>query len=90
MERERKIKDKFLASLEMPPLAVGDCASIELSGNTAASIEGCRGIIEYSTEKIVLSLGSMSIAFCGIGLEIASFDGENALVGGMFSCIEFN
>lgn len=90
MERERKIKDKFLASLEMPPLAVGDCASIELSGNTCASIEGCRGIIEYGTEKIVLNLGSMSLSFCGLGLEITSFDGENALVSGMFSCIEFN
>ena len=90
MERERKIKDKFLAGLEMPPLAVGDCASIELSGNSCASIEGCRGIVEYCTEKIVLSLGSMSVSFCGLGLEITSFDGENALVSGMFSCIEFN
>ncbi len=90
MERERKIKDKFLASLEMPPLAVGDCASIELSGNTAASVEGCRGIVEYSTEKIVLSLGSMSVAFGGTGLEITSFDGENALISGSFSCVEFN
>lgn len=90
MEREKKIKDKFLASLEMPPLAIGDCASIELSGNTAATIEGCRGIIEYGTEKIVLSLGSMSVSFGGIGLEISSFDGENALISGSFSCIEFN
>ncbi len=90
MEREKKLKDKFLASLEMPPLAIGDCASIELSGNTCASIEGCRGIIEYSAEKIVLSLGNMSASFCGLGLEICSFDGENALVSGMFSCIEFN
>lgn len=90
MEREKKIKDKFLASLEMPPLAIGDCASIELSGNTAATIEGCRGIIEYGTEKIVLSLGSMSVSFGGIGLEISSFDGENALISGSFFCIEFN
>ena len=90
MEKERKIKDKFLASLEMPPLAVGDCASIELSGNTCASIEGCRGIVEYSGEKIVLSLGGMSASFCGTGLEIASFDGENALVSGTFYCVEFN
>ena len=90
MEREKKIKDKFLASLELPPLAIGDCASIELSGNTAATIEGCRGIIEYGTEKIVLSLGSMSVSFGGIGLEISSFDGENALISGSFSCIEFN
>ena len=90
MEREKKIKDKFLASLELPPLTIGDCASIELSGNTAATIEGCRGIIEYGTEKIVLSLGSMSVSFGGIGLEISSFDGENALISGSFSCIEFN
>ena len=90
MEREKKIKDKFLASLELPPLTIGDCASIELSGNTAATIEGCRGIIEYGTEKIVLSLGSMSVSFGGIGLEISSFDGENALISGSFSYIEFN
>ena len=90
MDNDRKIKDKFLASLEMPPLAAGDCASIELSGNTCASIEGCRGILEYGTEKIVLNLGSISASFCGIGLEISSFDGENALVSGNFSVIEFN
>lgn len=90
MEKDKSLRDKFLANLELPPLAVGDCASIELSGNTCASIEGCRGIVEYSDKKIVLSLGTISASFCGLGLEIASFDGENALVSGMFSCIEFD
>lgn len=89
MEKDKKLKDKFLASLEMPPLAVGSCARTELSGNTCASIEGCRGIVEYSEERIVLNLGSISAAFCGSGLEICSFDGENALISGMFSAVEF-
>lgn len=89
MDKEKKLKDKFLASLEMPALTVGNCARIELSANTCASIEGCKGIVEYGEDKIVLNLGSVSAAFCGSGLEICSFDGENALVSGMFSSIEF-
>lgn len=90
MEKEKKIRDKFLASLELPQIAVGNCASIELSGNTGAVIEGCRGVIEYSEEKIVLNTGNTATAFVGIGLEIYSFDGENILLGGTFSSIEFN
>ncbi len=86
---EKSSKERLLAQLQMPPLALKGCAQIELMGNKSAAVEGCRGILEYSSEKILLSLGSSCLKFTGSQLEIQSFDSESALVSGEIITVEF-
>ncbi len=86
---EKKIREKLLSELEMPPLTMKSCARIELSGNRAASIEGCKGIIEYSERQIILNLADSRIRFCGFNLEISAFDSESAAISGQITGLEF-
>ena len=89
METDKKLKEKLLASLEIPSLTLKDCPRIELSSNTHAEIEGCKGITEYSDERVSLNLGCIGIIFKGSSLEIRHFNGESVIVSGNIICIEF-
>lgn len=89
MEIEKRLKNLILNELDIPPLASKSCAHIELFANTSAGIEGCRGIVEYSEDKIVMNLGNVCAKFCGTDLIIRSFDGEAAVICGTFHTIEF-
>ena len=86
---DKKIREKLLAELEMPPLTLKNCARIELSGNCAASNEGCKGIIEYSEKQIMLNLGSSRVRFQGFEMQISAFDSENASISGQITGLEF-
>lgn len=89
MDIDKRFKDMVLSELEIPQLTLKSCAHIELFANTQANIEGCKGIVEYTEEKIVLNLGSVCAKFCGKEMTIRSFDGESAVICGTFMTIEF-
>lgn len=86
---DRRIRDKFITGLDLPEPMLKNCPRTELSGNRCAFIEGCKGIVEYSTQAIQLNLGEVSARYCGEKLEITSYDGENILISGVFSQISF-
>ena len=54
-----------------------------------AVIEGKIGILEYGSERIRISTGRGSVAFCGVGLRLRCFNREFAVVTGKLNCIEF-
>lgn len=89
MDIDKKFKEIIFSELEIPQLAAKSCAHIELYANREAAIEGCKGIVEYGEDKIVLNLGSVCAKFCGSGLQIRAFDGESAALCGTFCAIEF-
>ncbi len=89
MDSDKRFKNMFFSGLEIPEIVSKSCAHIELFANTQACIEGCRGIVEYSDDKIVLNLGSTCAKFTGNELYIRSFDGEAAVLCGTFCSIEF-
>lgn len=89
MDTDKRLKEKILAGLEIPPLAEKNCAHIELYANKQACIEGCKGIVEYTDDKIILNIGSVCAKFCGTDLTVSSFDGETAMLSGTFCTIDF-
>lgn len=62
---------------------------IELSGSECL-VDGLEGIIEYSSTKIQVSLGSQLITFWGDDLKINSFTREGAIVEGNIMSMEFS
>lgn len=76
-------------ALELPALLHPGCAHIDLAGNREAIVDGCKGILEYGDGFICLSLGSMSVKFCGDGLCIRSLKTEQAVISGTFTGISF-
>ena len=64
-------------------------ARIELFGNKKALIEGCNGILEYSSEKIKLDTGKKAVVFSGLNLSMRDFNLVELSISGDIMSIEF-
>ena len=84
------LKEKLINRSGLPKPVFDGYAQIDLVGNEEAVIDGCKSILEYSDEKIALDLGKVCIAFCGDGLTMSVFDGEQTVIKGKFLTIEFS
>lgn len=62
---------------------------IELSSNREAVIEGCRGVLEYTPERVRLSCGSKVVRFVGDALELRCVTDSTAVVTGRILMVEF-
>lgn len=61
---------------------------LEMTGSEC-TIDGLKSVIEYSSTKISVSLGSQIIVFNGFDLKINSFTKDGAIVEGNITCMEF-
>ena len=61
---------------------------LEMTGRECL-VDGLQSIVEYSNEKIVVSLGTQMITFLGDDLRINSFTREGAVVEGNIISMEF-
>ncbi len=62
---------------------------IEIVGNTECVVDGLKGILEYTKDKIKIDLGKYSVTFFGDELYINSFSHEGAVVDGTIISVEF-
>lgn len=62
---------------------------LEMSGSECL-VDGLKSVIEYSSDKITVSLGSQLITFFGDDLRINSFTREGAIVEGNIISMEFS
>ncbi|MGL5972138.1 MAG: YabP/YqfC family sporulation protein [Oscillospiraceae bacterium] len=93
MSKNDKIKDekikKKLKDILIPELIDIQGSQIELLNNKEAIIEGCKGILEYDENTIRLNLGKMSVKFMGDNLSVKSMSGDNIILQGVITTIEF-
>ena len=62
---------------------------IELSSNREAVVEGCKGVLEYTPERVRLSCGSKVVRFIGDALELRCVTDSTAVVTGRILLVEF-
>ena len=88
MKKEQLISE-LIRGTGLPQSAFDGYAQIDLISNTRAIIDGCKGIIESSEEKISLNLGNVCAEFCGAELNMNAFEDEQVVLNGRFSTINF-
>lgn len=76
-----KNKDEIISYTSQPHL--------KLVGNTECVVDGLKGILEYTREKIKINLGKNNVTFYGDALFIESFSPEGAVVEGTIITLEF-
>ncbi len=62
---------------------------LEMNGNECL-VDGLKSVVEYSGDKIVISLGKKTITFFGDDLHINSFTREGAVIQGNIISMEFS
>ena len=76
-----KHRDEIIAYTTAPHL--------EIVGNTECVIDGIKGILEYTKDKIKIDFGKYAVTFVGDELCIDSFSHEGAVVEGTIISVEF-
>ncbi len=91
MKKKKEAFAKKLADeLQFPETAVTDTFHIEFTGGSDVTVEGCKGVVEYSEDVIALNLGKNVLRFRGANLEISVFSGEQAVIKGDIAIMEFS
>ncbi len=67
----------------------GTEAVIELQGDRVATVQGSRGLIEYTESLIRISLGDKEARFFGDGLSLGCLNQDSLEIRGTIQRVEF-
>lgn len=86
----KKVKKQLSELLEIPGDVMLDLPKITLFGNIQLFIENHRGIIEYSSEVVRVSVGDGEVAVTGDHLVIRNILPDELLVEGKIRTLSFS
>lgn len=82
--------EKLTAFLDLPKEIVYDLPKITLIGNLQALVENHRGIIEYGTEKIRISVNAGELEVTGKNLSIRNITRDEIYLDGDIALIKYH
>ena len=82
-------KELIVESLKLPKDTMLGAAIVTITGNREAFIENYKGILEYTTESIVLQGKNARICFEGSSLSIDYYTNEDMKISGCISCVRY-
>lgn len=62
---------------------------VELHGNRRAVVDGCDGIVDYDSERVILRGGRLILRFSGRGLRLVRLTESSAIVEGAIHQVEY-
>jgi len=88
-KERKKMGETFANAFDLPKELVIDMPKITLIGNKEMSIESHKGIIQYTSEKIRISIAKGELVVSGKELFINSIFLEEIIIYGEFHQITF-
>ena len=82
-------KELIVESLKLPKDTMLGAAIVTVTGNREAFIENYKGIIEYTTESIVLQGKNCKICFEGKRLSIDYYTNEDMKISGSIEAVRY-
>ena len=79
-----------MESLKLPKDTMLGAAIVTITGNREAFVENYKGILEYTTESIVLQGKNARICFEGSSLSIDYYTNEDMKISGCIECIRYH
>ncbi|TEB07218.1 YabP family protein [Pelotomaculum schinkii] len=86
---QRKVKRQFSEAMELPGDVVLNLPKIIMIGNIQLFIENHRGIIEYTTEGVRVSVGEGEVAVVGENLMLRNILPDELCVEGKIRSLSF-
>ena len=81
--------EKLKTALDIPEILTSNLPHIEAEGNREISVDGCRGILEYTQDKVRLNAGKLIITFVGDNMEIKAYSEIQTVISGNILSVEF-
>ena len=82
-------KELMVESLKLPKDTMLGAAIVTVTGNREAFIENYKGILEYTTESIVLQGKNTKICFEGSSLSIDYYTNEDMKISGKIDALRY-
>ena len=82
-------KELIVESLKLPKDTMLGAAIVTVTGNREAFIENYKGILEYTTETIVLQGKNCKICFEGRRLSIDYYTNEDMKISGSIDAVRY-
>ena len=82
MKKKRSVLPSLADRLELPEEALSGAAKLTVTADRRALIENHRGILAYSSDCVVVSLGDRQLSLCGRELRIRAMNRREVLVSG--------
>ncbi len=82
-------KELIVESLKLPKDTMLGAAIVTITGNREAFIENYKGILEYTTESIVLQGKNCKICFEGKRLSIDYYTNEDMKISGSIETVRY-
>ncbi|MCI8324346.1 MAG: sporulation protein [Lachnospiraceae bacterium] len=82
-------KELIVESLKLPKDTMLGAAIVTITGNREAFIENYKGILEYTTESIVLQGKNAKICFEGSSLSIDYYTNEDMKISGKIDALRY-
>lgn len=76
-------------ALDIPEIARRDVPHIEMQGNREVLVDGCRGVLEYTSDQIKLNAGACVIRFSGSDMTIRAYSENQTEINGEILQIDF-
>lgn len=89
LKKIRELPFELAEKLELPGEVLPGAGSICITGGRNALVEGHRGILEYSEDRIVLALRRGKITLSGAGMQLRAMNGGELLVSGRIQNVEW-
>lgn len=89
MKRIKELPLELAEKLELPGEIMPGTGSLTITGGRRALIEGCRGLLEYSKERLVLALQRGKISINGADLCIRAMNAGTLVISGRIETVEW-
>ena len=89
MKKIGELPRELAEKLELPGELLPHTGSVQIIGGRQALVEGQRGILEYSEERVVLALKRGKIILSGSGLRLRAMMSGEMLISGKIQTVEW-
>lgn len=86
---KEKQRDKQKEQRRVSAIPSANESFIEVSGNHEILIEGSKGVLEYTSEKVRVNTASMLLTVCGRGLNLRCISDSALIIDGFITSLNF-
>lgn len=83
-------KESPLLKSDISQMVINRQPHIEMEGNRTLLVDGCKGILEYETDRIKINADKAIIGVTGDELSIAAYNDDLIIINGKILTVDFS